>query len=204
MHAEPFWQAVKSPLKEIIERNDLSKAANITVQLLGGGSRVPRVQSELSQVHPGISLERQLDASEAFATGGALYAANLSTMFRLRRFGMIDGSAYSVSLSLEPTEGVPKELEVRFIAFNVMVLLLCVHSELSQVHPGISHEQQLNASEAFATGGALYAANLSTMSRLRRFGMIDGSAWSVSMSSELTKGVPKELLSSTSSAMLLL
>jgi hypoxia up-regulated 1 len=111
--AEPYWQAVKAPLQEIIKRNNLTSATNITVQLLGGGSRVPRVQSELSSVHPGISLERQLDASEAFAAGGALYAANLSTMFRLRRFGMIDGSAYSVKLSLEPTTGVPEELEVR-------------------------------------------------------------------------------------------
>ena len=122
MRAEPYWASVRKPLADLIERNGLAAAANVTVQLLGGGSRMPRVQAALSAVHPAAALERQLDASEAFVTGAGLYAANLSTMFRLRRFGMLDGSAHPVSVSLEPGDGVPEELSARL---SLVVLRPC-------------------------------------------------------------------------------
>lgn len=34
--------------------------------------------------------------------GAALFAANLSTTFRLRKFGMMDGATYAVSLHIQP------------------------------------------------------------------------------------------------------
>ena len=49
--------------------------------------------------------------------GAGLFAANLSTSFRLRKFGMVDLSMYGVSLTLDhvvlaaPAEG--QEVEVR-------------------------------------------------------------------------------------------
>jgi hypothetical protein len=39
---------------------------------------------------------RHLDADEAVVLGAGLYAANLSTTFRLRKFGMSDGATYPV------------------------------------------------------------------------------------------------------------
>ena len=101
------------PLAQLIERNNLGGgAANITVQLLGGGSRVPRTRAELSALSPAIQLEKNLDASEAFAMGAGLHAANLSTTFRLRKFGALDASPFPVAVSLDPGAGVPDELEV--------------------------------------------------------------------------------------------
>ena len=37
---------------------------------------------------------RHLDADEAVVLGAGLFAANLSTTFRLRKFGMADGATY--------------------------------------------------------------------------------------------------------------
>lgn len=46
----------------------------------------------------GMTVCRHLDADEAIVRGAALYAANLSTTFRLnRKFGMTDGVVYPVS-----------------------------------------------------------------------------------------------------------
>lgn len=37
---------------------------------------------------------RHLDADEAVVLGAGLFAANLSTTFRLRKFGMTDGATF--------------------------------------------------------------------------------------------------------------
>ena len=48
-------------------------------------------------------VHRHLDADEAVVRGAALYAANLSTTFRLnRKFGMTDGVVYPVSFKVTP------------------------------------------------------------------------------------------------------
>lgn len=43
---------------------------------------------------------RHLDADEAVVLGAGLYAANLSTTFRLRKFGMSDGVTYPVAFQV--------------------------------------------------------------------------------------------------------
>lgn len=48
------------------------------------------------------ALVRHLDADEAVVLGAALYAANLSTTFRLRKFGMSDGVTYPVAFQVLP------------------------------------------------------------------------------------------------------
>lgn len=47
---------------------------------------------------------RHLDADEAVVLGAGLVAANLSTIFRLRKFGMTDKSMYDVTFSLNADE----------------------------------------------------------------------------------------------------
>ncbi|KAI8464405.1 MAG: Hsp70 protein-domain-containing protein [Monoraphidium minutum] len=92
-----FWDRAVAPLKRLLERNGLKPGDVDAVELLGGGSRVPRLQSALSEVLGGRALDRHLDADEAVVLGGALFAANLSTSFRLRKFGMTDVAMYGVA-----------------------------------------------------------------------------------------------------------
>lgn len=60
---------------------------------------------------------RHLDADEASVLGAGLFAANLSTSFRLRKFGMVDLSMYGVSLTFDqitlapPKEGEEQEVQ---------------------------------------------------------------------------------------------
>lgn len=104
---------MKAPLLELLERNNITSAENVTLQMIGGGSRIPRVQADLAKVMEGLSLEKQLDADEAPAMGAGLMAANLSTTFRLRQFGMQDGLMFPVSISVEPGKGMPETHSVR-------------------------------------------------------------------------------------------
>lgn len=43
---------------------------------------------------------RHLDADEAAVMGAGLVAANESTMFRLRQFGLVDGVVYPMSMKV--------------------------------------------------------------------------------------------------------
>lgn len=45
-------------------------------------------------------LGRHLDADEAVVLGAGLFAANLSTTFRLRKFGMRDGITYPITIEV--------------------------------------------------------------------------------------------------------
>ena len=47
---------------------------------------------------------RHLDADEAVVLGAALYAANLSTTFRLRKCGMTDGVTHPVTYQVEAAQ----------------------------------------------------------------------------------------------------
>ncbi|GFR42342.1 hypothetical protein Agub_g3033, partial [Astrephomene gubernaculifera] len=99
--AADFFGRATAPLRRLLERNGLAAGDIDAVELLGGGSRVPRLQAALSEVLGGRGLDRHLDADEAAVLGAGLFAANLSTSFRLRKFGMVDVSMYGVSLSLD-------------------------------------------------------------------------------------------------------
>eukprot|EP00889_Picochlorum_renovo_P008483 jgi/Picre1/35513/NNA_002974.t1 len=78
------------PLKAILSRNNVTSDDLSAVELLGGSSRVPLVKSRLSEALNGRALDSHLDADEAVVLGAGLVAANLSTIFRLRKFGMTE------------------------------------------------------------------------------------------------------------------
>lgn len=96
-----FFERAAAPLLRIIERNSLKPEDVDAVELLGGGSRVPRLQAVLSEALGGRGLDRHLDADEATVLGASLFAANLSTSFRLRKFGLTDLSMYGIQLSVD-------------------------------------------------------------------------------------------------------
>jgi hypoxia up-regulated 1 len=55
------------------------------------------LQAALSEALQGRSLDRHLDADEAIVMGAGLFAANLSSSFRLRKFGMVDKAVFGVT-----------------------------------------------------------------------------------------------------------
>ncbi|KIZ04287.1 hypothetical protein MNEG_3673 [Monoraphidium neglectum] len=129
-----FWARAAAPLQRLLERNNLKPSDIDAVELLGGGSRVPRLQAALSEALGGRSLDRHLDADEAVVLGGALFAANLSTSFRLRKFGMTDVAMYGVTWISDDLRGAsaadgdeehsdPKELSSKQLGPLVKSLL---------------------------------------------------------------------------------
>ena len=58
-------------------------------------------QAALSEALGGRGLDRHLDSDEAVVLGASLFAANLSTSFRLRRFGFADLTMYGVQMTVD-------------------------------------------------------------------------------------------------------
>lgn len=92
-----FWERAVQPVLTLMERNNLTVADLSAFELLGGSSRIPRVKTVLSQALGGRALDMHLDADEAVAMGAGLFAANISTGFRLRPFGMTDKVPFGVT-----------------------------------------------------------------------------------------------------------
>ncbi|KAL3157632.1 hypothetical protein ABBQ32_012079 [Trebouxia sp. C0010 RCD-2024] len=105
--AGDFFQRAAKPLQKLLQRNGLAPTDVHAVELLGGGSRIPKLQAELGLVLKGRLLDKHLDADEAIVRGGAFYAANLSTTFRLaKKFGMADGTVYPITFQLDESTKV--------------------------------------------------------------------------------------------------
>jgi len=80
------------------------------VELIGGATRVPKLQAKLQEFLGRRELDKHLDADEAIVLGASLHAANLSDGIKLnRKLGMIDGSTYAFMLEIDGPDYVRDE-----------------------------------------------------------------------------------------------
>lgn len=85
-------------------------AANVTldeltaIELIGGGMRVPKVQSGLSTIFGDMELGMHINSDESMALGAAFYGANISTAFRVRQVGLIDINPFAIGVTLSDLE----------------------------------------------------------------------------------------------------
>jgi len=92
--------------------------ANLTVdeihkvEVVGGAWRIPKVGEILLKESGKSQLQKTMNADEAFCFGAALYAASLSTAFRLRKFGVHDITSFPVSIDIDSLGGGGVEEEV--------------------------------------------------------------------------------------------
>ena len=91
------------------------KAANVTmdeihsVEIIGGGMRVPKVQEEIRKVlGDGLVLGMHINSDESMALGAAFHGANVSSAFKVRHVGMTDINPFPISVSLNDIV-VPEE-----------------------------------------------------------------------------------------------
>ena len=82
-------------------------SANVTldevdvIELIGGGMRVPKVQSSLKSVLGDMELGMHINSDESMALGASFYGANISSAFRVRQVGLVDINPFPIGVSLE-------------------------------------------------------------------------------------------------------
>ncbi|GMI70105.1 heat shock protein 70 [Hibiscus trionum] len=97
-----LWDKSVMPVKEVLKHSGLQADDIYAVELIGGATRVPKLQVKLQEFFGRKDLDKHLDADEAIVLGAALHAANLSDGIKLnRKLGMLDGSPYSFFMELD-------------------------------------------------------------------------------------------------------
>ncbi|PIN20377.1 Molecular chaperones GRP170/SIL1, HSP70 superfamily [Handroanthus impetiginosus] len=110
---EDLWEKALVPIKEVLKHSGLNAADLFAVELIGGATRVPKLQAKLQEFLGKSELDKHLDADEAIVLGASLHAANLSDGIKLnRKLGMIDGSTYGFVFELDG-DGLSKDENTR-------------------------------------------------------------------------------------------
>ncbi|KAF8643121.1 hypothetical protein HU200_066994 [Digitaria exilis] len=107
---EDLWEQALTPVKEVLAHSDMKIDDIYAVELIGGATRVPKLQAKLQEFLGRRELDKHLDADEAIVLGASLHAANLSDGIKLnRKLGMIDGSTYAFILEIDGPDYVKDE-----------------------------------------------------------------------------------------------
>ncbi|GMJ14362.1 heat shock protein 70 [Hibiscus trionum] len=100
-----LWDKSLVPVKEVLKHSGLQADDIYAVELIGGATRVPKLQAKLQEYFGRKDLDKHLDADEAIVLGSALHAANLSDGIKLnRKLGMVDGSSYSFVVEIDGSD----------------------------------------------------------------------------------------------------
>ncbi|XP_047333878.1 heat shock 70 kDa protein 17 [Impatiens glandulifera] len=97
-----LWEKSLNPVKEVLKHSGLKIDDIYAFELIGGATRVPKLQAKLQEFLGRKDLDRHLDADEAIVLGASLHAANISDGIKLnRKLGMVDGSTYGFVVELD-------------------------------------------------------------------------------------------------------
>jgi hypoxia up-regulated 1 len=103
--SEDLLSRVGSPIEQALSDANLTKEDIDLVEIIGGGVRVPKVQSLLREHLDIQTLSVHLNGDEAMALGSAFRAANLSKAFKVRYVGVSDVNPWSVGVRIQgPSE----------------------------------------------------------------------------------------------------
>ncbi|MFS7944320.1 putative Heat shock protein 70 family [Helianthus anomalus] len=113
---EDLWERSIIPVKDLLKHSGLKADEIFAFELIGGGTRVPKLQAKLQEFLGKSDVDRHLDADEATVLGASLHAANLSDGIKLnRKLGMIDGSMYGFMMDLDGPELVKDEITTQLL-----------------------------------------------------------------------------------------
>ncbi|KAK1438011.1 hypothetical protein QVD17_03812 [Tagetes erecta] len=113
---EDLWERAIIPVKELLKHSGLKVDEIYAFELIGGGTRVPKLQAKLQEFLGKSDVDRHLDADEATVLGASLHAANLSDGIKLnRKLGMIDGSMYGFMMDLDGPELVKDDTTTQLL-----------------------------------------------------------------------------------------
>ncbi|XP_055626484.1 heat shock 70 kDa protein 4L isoform X2 [Toxorhynchites rutilus septentrionalis] len=93
-------QRIETTMKKLLKDSNLALEDIHSVEIVGGGSRVPAIKHLIEQIY-GKPASTTLNQDEAVSRGAALQCAILSPAVRVREFSCNDVQAYPVLISWE-------------------------------------------------------------------------------------------------------
>jgi endoplasmic reticulum chaperone BiP len=103
---EDLFRKTIQPVKQVIEDAKMSKSKIHEIVLVGGSTRIPRVQKLLSEFFDGRELNKGVNPDEAVAYGAAVQAGVLCGDEKLKESGLLLLDIAPLTLGIETVGGV--------------------------------------------------------------------------------------------------
>ncbi|XP_065846137.1 hypoxia up-regulated protein 1-like isoform X2 [Oscarella lobularis] len=117
-----LFERVQRPVEEALKSSQITMMEVDQVIIIGGGSRIPKVQELLLKTVERSELGKSLNADEAAALGAVYVGAFLSKAFRVKKFAIKDANLFPIQVSFEKDriddEGVASVRRVTRTLFN--------------------------------------------------------------------------------------
>ncbi|KAG4958229.1 hypothetical protein JHK87_034862 [Glycine soja] len=163
---EDIWEKSLLPVKEVLENSGLSLEQIYAVELIGGATRVPKLQLDIGQNVLLQLCSTELIQLQLFPVHLELHSAYKTLFFCTRNTAIL--RAFQTVSVFCPFSLIFRSLELQQF-YNAKLQEFLRRKEL---------DRHLDADEAIVLGAALHAANLSDGIKLnRKLGMIDGSLY---------------------------
>ena len=108
--SEDIFSRILNPVEALLVKTGRTLADVTTLEIVGAGVRVPRVQQILSQFMGGIEIAAHINGDEAIALGAGFRAANLSSSFKTKTIYLNDGFEFDIYVHIKNlNESVLKE-----------------------------------------------------------------------------------------------
>ena len=96
-----LFDRVQAPVEQALKAAEMDATDIEQVIIVGGGSRVPKVQQLLLEVTKKTELGKSVNSDEAAALGASYAAAGLSKAFRIKKFGVRDVSFFPMEVAFD-------------------------------------------------------------------------------------------------------
>lgn len=93
----PILKEITSPIKRFLFDNNLRPEDLDGVEVIGGSSRIPKLQSMVAEIIGNQSkVGTHINADEAMVLGAAFYGANSSKKFKVKGVNLYDGFNFEI------------------------------------------------------------------------------------------------------------
>lgn len=106
---DDLMERAVAPVHSALATANLTLDDVTAIELVGGGMRVPKVQTGLSSLLGDKELGMHINSDESMALGAAFFGANISTAFRVRQVGLTDINPFPIGVSLKNLEADKKK-----------------------------------------------------------------------------------------------
>ncbi|XP_055866156.1 hypoxia up-regulated protein 1-like isoform X2 [Biomphalaria glabrata] len=98
---QDLFDRVTKPIEEALKLSDITLPEITEVILMGGGTRMPKVQEILMKYLGRSELGKSINTDEAAAMGAVYQAAYLGKGFKVKKFGVREGNIYPINVEFE-------------------------------------------------------------------------------------------------------
>ncbi|KAJ6241811.1 hypoxia up-regulated protein [Anaeramoeba flamelloides] len=114
-----LWPKISLPIVESITKAKISKEDIDSIELVGGSARIPIIQKGILNFFDNrLELKKSINFDEGATLGAGLYAASLSSQFRVPDLTILDSPMLDIILKYKMLNDNQEEIEKKLVIFS--------------------------------------------------------------------------------------